>query len=359
MISAGQNPTLDTSVERRTDNLSFLTVMSGYLIVCVVAIHTLDLYWRSYNNGGLFINLNFPHKLVELIIRYAVPIFVFISAFKFQLSYERKMKTGKPFLMGEYVRSRIERLIISYLVWSAFYLVLRIVRDFIQTRAFIWPSPQELNGILIGYGNFAYQLWFIPMLFVVSIGVIFLKFVVKRPEILYVVYIIHILLTVVFPNTINYFPLSNWLSYFLSFEIGLYCARAYLKQARLPNFLIITLFWLGLCLLKLVNQNLQVDAFLDLMLFIVAPTFVYQVAINFFSQVSEKNILYQIGLYTWPIFLIHAPFLTSLTTSALDRFHVYSLLTALPITLGITLVSIVIYKIIERFSPKRLMGVLF
>ena len=86
----------------------------GVAMLGVVAIHT----------GSQYILLNpTPNinlvALFEVVSRFSVPIFFFISAFG--LFY--KINLSEPFAYGNFLRRRFKAVLIPYLIWSTFYLV--------------------------------------------------------------------------------------------------------------------------------------------------------------------------------------------------------------------------------------------
>ena len=86
----------------------------GVSMLGVVAIHT----------GSQYLSLNpTPNihlvALFEVVTRFSVPIFFFISAFG--LFY--KINLSEPFFYGKFLRRRFKAVLIPYLIWSTLYLV--------------------------------------------------------------------------------------------------------------------------------------------------------------------------------------------------------------------------------------------
>ena len=94
--------------------LESIEYIRGVSMLGVVAIHT----------GSQYILLNpTPNvnlvALFEVVSRFSVPIFFFISAFG--LFY--RMNLAKPFEYGNFLRRRFKAVLIPYLMWSTLYLV--------------------------------------------------------------------------------------------------------------------------------------------------------------------------------------------------------------------------------------------
>ena len=86
----------------------------GVSMLGVVAIHT----------GSQYLSLNpTPNvhlvALFEIVSRFSVPIFFFISAFG--LFY--KINLSEPFFYGKFLKRRFKAVLIPYLIWSTLYLV--------------------------------------------------------------------------------------------------------------------------------------------------------------------------------------------------------------------------------------------
>ncbi|WP_289501180.1 acyltransferase [Gloeocapsopsis sp. IPPAS B-1203] len=105
---------------------------------------------------------------------FAVPFFL-ITSFYFIAC---KPNTG---FSPNFWKSRLERLVIPYLIWSLIYLVLRLV--------FFWKANQSerLNQLtqdplsLVFFGGTSFHLYFLPLLFVGSFLIFFIKYFLNQP----------------------------------------------------------------------------------------------------------------------------------------------------------------------------------
>lgn len=94
--------------------LESIEYIRGLAMLGVVAIHT----------GSQYILLNptpniYLVALFEIVSRFSVPIFFFVSAFG--LFY--RMNLAEPFNYGKFLRRRFKAVLIPYLIWSTLYLV--------------------------------------------------------------------------------------------------------------------------------------------------------------------------------------------------------------------------------------------
>ncbi len=93
--------------------------------------------------------------LFEIVTRFSVPIFFFISAFG--LFYH--LDPSAPFSYRDFLRRRLRAVLIPYLVWSAFYILH-------YTLLFRDPMLLNLRAILkyLFFGFASYQLYFLVIL---------------------------------------------------------------------------------------------------------------------------------------------------------------------------------------------------
>lgn len=213
------------SAERQSTT-TFLVTLSGLAIVMVVLIHLrVFTYEHVYFSGEVrfirFTQLSMLDKIIEQLIRYAVPIFIFISGFKFAYNYNRHVVDGR-YNWKAFFRSRLNKLAVPYVIWSLFYLLAGLFIETLQAKlGFGAAAPfftrAQLTGLLTGFGNYAYQLWFLPLLLVVSFTVIFFRYILRAPWFLYVFYAVFYVGLFLFPDFVNNAgALGIWPRYFLN-----------------------------------------------------------------------------------------------------------------------------------------------
>ena len=128
--------------------LPSIKYIRGVSMLGVVAIHV----------GAQYLTNPTPNlhlvTLLEIVSRFSVPIFFFISAFG--LFY--KIDLNAPFSYGKFLRRRFKAVLLPYIFWSALY----IIHDnyFYGTGI---PSPEYAAQILF-FGLAKYQLYFLVIL---------------------------------------------------------------------------------------------------------------------------------------------------------------------------------------------------
>ncbi len=116
-------------------------------ILTVVAIHTLMPYRSVLPDTA-------PIRILDDVLHYAVPLFVFISG---ALVWARPWRGGKG-AYREFVAKRLGVIGLPYLAWAALYAVLYVERSADGAAALL-----RVPG-LVASGHIWYHLYFIPML---------------------------------------------------------------------------------------------------------------------------------------------------------------------------------------------------
>lgn len=94
--------------------LASIEYIRGAAMLGVVAIHTGSQYLLLNPTPNIHLV-----ALFEIVSRFSVPIFFFVSAFG--LFY--RMELSKPFEYGKFLRRRFKAVLVPYLLWSTFYIV--------------------------------------------------------------------------------------------------------------------------------------------------------------------------------------------------------------------------------------------
>ena len=139
---------VDKKIFMKKPYLKSIEYIRGVSMLGVVAIHVGSQYLMNPTP-----NINLV-ALLEIVSRFSVPIFFFISAFG--LFY--KIDLNAPFDYGNFLRRRFNAVLIPYLVWSVFY----IVHDNFFYESGI-PAPGWAAEILF-FGLAKYQLYFLVIL---------------------------------------------------------------------------------------------------------------------------------------------------------------------------------------------------
>ena len=130
--------------------LPSIEYIRGLAMLGVVAIHT----------GSQYLLLNpTPNvhlvALFEIVSRFSVPIFFFVSAFG--LFY--RMDLNAPFEYGNFLRRRLKAVLIPYLFWSTLY----IVHDNRVNGWQLFPEP-DYAAEIYAFGLAKYHLYFLVIL---------------------------------------------------------------------------------------------------------------------------------------------------------------------------------------------------
>ena len=140
-----------TVAERRKPSkprLPAIEYIRGISMLGVIGIHVGAQYLQ---NPALNVHVL---AVLEIVTRFSVPIFFFISAFG--LFYN--LAPTAPFSYGKFLRRRGRAVFVPYLTWSIFYLALSAV---LYETAF--PTPGTLFYTLF-FGLASYQLYFLVIL---------------------------------------------------------------------------------------------------------------------------------------------------------------------------------------------------
>lgn len=142
-----------------------------FAILSVVAIHTLMPYRSVLPDTA-------PVRILDDVLHYAVPLFVFISG---ALVWARPWR-GAPGAYREFVAKRLSVIGLPYLAWATLYAVLFVARSADSASAL-----SQVPG-LVASGHVWYHLYFIPMLLTFYLLTPVASRLVRRsPEILLVV----------------------------------------------------------------------------------------------------------------------------------------------------------------------------
>ncbi len=138
------------SIRVKKEWIPAIEYMRGISMLGVVGIHIGSQY-LTYNPTA---NLELL-ALYEIVTRFSVPIFFFISAFG--LFYHLDLK--QEFSYRSFMKKRFKTVLIPYLVWSIFYMLEYTVLN----HTFALFHPLNFVGILF-FGLASYQLYFMVLL---------------------------------------------------------------------------------------------------------------------------------------------------------------------------------------------------
>lgn len=207
-----------------------LDYMRAVAMLGVLGIHT-----GAFALGNPEVNVHF-FLLFDILTRFSVPMFFFISAFGLFLNQDLQ----KPFNYAEFVKRRLYVVFVPYIMWSLLYMYHQYVLDG-NTAIFTFPVIGE--ALLLGLGS--YHLYFMVILLwfylLMPLWRLWLPIIVRRPFIwLALLFILQMLFnyySVSLPTANTGYPwldtaikyrLNYWvLHYLFIFLCGAVCASFY------------------------------------------------------------------------------------------------------------------------------------
>ena len=276
-------------------------ILKGLAIIGVIAIH-LNSNLFNFFRDGTFIKTGL--LAFDQIIRFSVPLFVFLSGFSLSAKYQ-----NQKFILWDFLKERISKLIPLYLLWSAIiYLV----------------------------GKADYHLYFVPMIFqLYLLFPLFLLLIKKFPiYFLLTAFCFQLLLLWQFPGQIfptdqeQYLFSGNWVFYFI---LGIWLAqktmsfrqqechsgecrnlfnRSRVKHGMTLLVIFVTMIWVITDCFNLLknNENILIATrsskisvfFYSIFIILGSNILVFDKIKNFF-----KKFLIYVGRYSYLIYLSH------------------------------------------------------
>lgn len=324
-----------------------LIVYNGISIIFVVLIHA-NAYYLHYINSN---NTKFLMKLLVDIIYIAVPMFIFISGYKYEL-------TKKNRNLNKYYKSKINNIIkptlIISIVWIIIFLSLAIIKKVIvgqdiEIMFYMKILIYRIGQIMIG-NNDIYQLWYIPMYVIITFSYPFIERYITGYKKILLFFSFSIFQVI----GSNYFAILNthpldFIYYFWFFEMGI---LFYNKEKNITNMKIILLMiYIGALAVNLYIQNGIISE-------IIIKIIMYPIGIVLFYYISlylkNSKILNSTGKYSFYIYVLHEPIILSNIGLIFQKLGVYkSWICVLIISCIGILVCIYLYKVSLIFKIGR------
>jgi len=287
----------------------FLDIAVIIALIRVIFLHGLNNYQIvTTGNPVAFHAMPLWQQLTNLAVRFSVPVFVLVSGFKFALSHQH----NPDLTYFTFIKKRFKRLIIPYFIWTVivYFAVPLVARKVPATHPayvnFPYVTLKTAWNILNGSIHPAYQLWFIPMLFLICCFYppVFRKipFWISQP--LFWVLFIAI--------RFNHLPIPlMYPAYFVFFDLGARLASFARKPELFRKILII-------------SGSISAGAFITFSLLrlgiagthhhllevtceeIFAPLTIFFLSGAFFLRSSPAWLTKQIR-FVWPVFIMHEP----------------------------------------------------
>lgn len=307
-----------------------LEAIRGISILGVVGIHT-----GAYSLSNPTVNEHL-FALLEIVTRFCVPIFFFISAFGLFIS----QPLTQPFNYKMFYLRRFRSVLLPYLLWSILYML-----HYSSTTgdSTIWQPPLVLEFFFFGLGS--YQLYFLVILLWFYLFMPLWRSIITKIGSTPISFLVFLLLFqiafnyyscyVLKPNTGNYigdllirYRLSFlFLHYIFIFLFGAVCAvriddlHRFIKEKRLQIiacFIFTLSGMLGCFYLLLYKFDYSPEAAVNTVQQLSPPGVLYTAAASLFCYMIfsgnktpglvQKNMLI-IGKYSFPIYLIHPFFM--------------------------------------------------
>lgn len=324
----------------------YLTIYSGVAILFVLLIHS-NAYYLHYVNENEDIILM---KVFINIINIAVPMFIFIAGYKYQL-------TNKSRDLKEYYKSKFNRIIkptlIISILWICIFLALSIIKKALQGQAidivfYLKTFLYRIFQIFIG-NNDIYQLWYIPMyIFIVFLYPNIEKYNVYNKIIIFSILAIVQVVGSCYFSILNEHPF-DFIYYFIFFEMGVLFYKnenkLKFKKSYYYNIFIVLILISGI----FTNENINK---------ILIKLIIYPIGVIVFYYISQliQNISWIeiIGRYSFIIYILHEPIILSRLGSLIQILNLYNSWIWVPIIsiIGI-IICIFLYKISLRFKIGR------
>lgn len=321
-----------------------LQSFSGLAIIFVVLIHATSYYLLSVLNLNSFEETDFITRLVDNLIHGAVPMFIFIAGYKYELN-----DIDKPY--KKIVKGRLNKVIKPFLVISMIFFS----KDTISNIGHIKIINIFTNffRIFIGY-NIAYQLWYIPMYILMILTYPIIHKIIKNENIR-IIFILGIIITqysVSWHSELIASHPFDFVYYYFYFHLGLIFCKYEIKDKLKELDMIIIIVYIMVALIITFNTSNYLAG--PLKRFILWPMSV--IAYYFFSVRMKNNKLLQyLGKYSFYIFLLHEPIFCTEISYIFKLLGIYNSVAESFIVGFIAIsVSILLYKIIENMFIKKL-----
>lgn len=313
-----------------------LDILSGIAILLVVLLHSNAYYiWHIYpsvtSNFTIFIE-----NLLCNITAPAVPIFIFISGYKFAIN---DVNTN----LKKFIQKKLNKLLKPFLVLSLIFFIINLISNSEYFNNFRNITIEFIN-IFRGY-NSVYQLWYIPMYIFISITYTLIhkhfNSAIIRVLIIFIIILIQRLLASKYAF-LSQHPF-DFVYYYIFYEMGLLFFKYNIRNKLhkfLNNSLIIYIIFSIIISFFQLNNNIQ--------LYILSPLYVALYYLLSTKLVTSK-LLSILGKYSYYIFLFHEPIICTKISYLFEYYGAYnSIIFVLAITILTIIFSIFIYKIVHK-----------
>ena len=321
-----------------------LDILSGIAIIMVVLIHADRFYVRNILNLDAYLNAGIKVNILDNLIWAAVPIFIFISGYKYYLNIISTNQNPLCFIKKQLFKILPLFLLISFVFICLNTFKLLFVQNLSLTNAMIQTGLSFLK-IFLGY-NIAYQLWYIPLYFFIIILYPLIKKLIPNDLIRFIL-LGMLSITVIYLGLLFY-PIK-FFYYLIFFELGVQFSKYHFHHKI--NFILILCTAIAVVFTCTVNKIPSIDIFLKhLVLNPVMVIFYWKLSF----LVSNSLMLLKLGKYSFYIFLFHEPIIVRGISELINRTIVYSSFIYVFIVTGISIIFTLLFVKIYLYATSRL-----
>ncbi len=332
--------------------LESVDIAKGIGIILVVFAHTLVPQIRNTHNFAKFIWI--------FIYNFHMPLFLFLSGWLFEKNIHRYTDKGK-FILG-----KLKLLIIPYITFSAFAYIFIAIASNISALTYVLQSggyapvgiKEAIYQIITYNSHIDQHLWFVFSLFIVfTVNILFPRIMKSKITLVILLGLYVSKAYVVYYGILNYTASDL---FFFSLARALFSEQNQNAQERhLWKFIAAAVFIASNCAYSYfyvtqIPSDVIAKAALYITRCISSVSGIFTVC--FISSYLSKSVISKplktVGLYSYDIYLMHAPFLVSGSMGILLSYlslpyYIYSVLV---LTIGVSL-PYLISKFIIRKIP--------
>jgi peptidoglycan/LPS O-acetylase OafA/YrhL len=321
-----------------------LQSFSGIAIIFVVLIHATAYYLLSVLHRTSFEEVDYVTRLIDNFIHGAVPMFIFIAGYKYALN-----DIDIPY--KKFFKSRISKVLKPFLVISIIFFIKDIICSTgnISTRTLC----ENFFRIFIGY-NAAYQLWYVPMYFLLSLTYPMFCKIIKNEKFrtIFILGIVIIQYSLSWYSDLLASHPFDFIYYYLYFHMGLiFCKYEIKNKFKRLDLIIIAV---GLIVTLIITFSTSDYLSGPLKRFVLWPM---SVIVYYFLILRIKNnkLLQYLGKYSFYIFLLHEPIFCTKISYYFKSLGIYnSVWESFIVGILTIIVTMLVYKIIEKTFIRKL-----
>ena len=270
-----------------SERQKWIDMIKGFAIISVVIGHACERVFFS----GWADNLQIIHYVDILLNSYHMPLFFMASGYVYRMTEERKNSTFK-----EFVKKKALDLLLPY----SWFAVAVWIGKFVFSK-FVLKKVSVLD-LLIMYVNPVAFLWFIYVLFFISVFIWIMEKVFKDKPFIIVPILVLMAIAYMFFKTDNRL-IERFLYYPIFYYVGvlIYRNREKLTSKYIYIVIISGIVWVGLFILY---YNYSVDL-LKIIVGMSGAVFFFTLFYSIFKNMSKSNFISTAGVNSMYIYIMH------------------------------------------------------